>query len=359
MATTTISPNMGMPVPTVGEDPGPDWSTNVNASLSVIDSHNHSNGQGVPVSPDGLDINADLPMGNNNLTQTRSVRFTAQGSPLALAADIGCVYVSGVDLYYNDENGNQVRITQAGSVTGSSGTITGLPSGTASASYAAGTFTFQGATNTPATMAVGPLVIGRAVASSATVTLSPNVAQAVNYGVTFPAALPGTTSVMSLDTSGNIAAITTTGTGNAVLATSPVFGGVPTGTITASTYTPTVAYIKLNGNDLTLSTSSTTFYYQRIGDIVSVQGNIIVAASGFVSGISNYIFSATIPIATSSLSVAGTSASARTDITAAAVLNLISSGTTLVTVTTGSVALPLNANTSTAYIDLNFSYRVV
>lgn len=49
MANTTTSPNMGMPVPVVGTDPGPDWANNINACLSIIDSHNHSTGQGAPV----------------------------------------------------------------------------------------------------------------------------------------------------------------------------------------------------------------------------------------------------------------------------------------------------------------------
>lgn len=221
MPGTTISPNMNLPVPVPGTEPGPDWANDLVADMYAIDSHDHSSGKGVPITPDGMDISADLPMGNNNLTEVRSVNFTAQGAPLALADDLGCLYVSGADLYYNDEAGNQVRITQSGSVTGSSGTITGLPSGTASASYSAGTFTFQSATSTPANMAVGPLIIGRNAASSKTVSLTPHAAQAANFDMVFPAALPGSTLPVTVDASGNMAFGPATGSGSVVLATSP------------------------------------------------------------------------------------------------------------------------------------------
>jgi hypothetical protein len=202
MADINVTPNMNLPTPTPGEAPGPDWAESNTACFYAIDSHNHSAGQGVPITPAGIDVNTDLPLNENNLVTARSVNFVAQAAPLALADDIGCLYVSGDDLYYNDEAGNQVRITQGGSVTGATGTITGLPSGTASASFAAATFTFQSATNTPATMAVGPLVVGAAALSPKTVTLAPNVSQPGNYAMTFPLALPASTSIRNCDNTG-------------------------------------------------------------------------------------------------------------------------------------------------------------
>lgn len=304
MANITISPNMSMPVPTVGEDPGPDWATNIAACLSVVDSHNHSAGQGVPITPDGLNINVDLPIDDNNIVDARSIRFSAQPAAIGDPADLGCVYVAGEDLYYNDESGNQIRITQGGSVAGSTGTITGLPSGTASASYSAGTFTFQGATSTPATMAVGPLVIGRAAASPKTVTLAPNSGQAANFDVTFPAALPGSTSLVTLDTSGNLSYATTTGSGSVVLATAPTFAGVPTGTVTGASFSPTLTWSYVSGATITITLNTSTWYYMRIGNVVSVNGKFTFTTSGFTSGAS-YSIRSTIPIVTASLTCAG------------------------------------------------------
>ena len=195
---------MNMPVPVVEVDPGPDWANHVNACLSIIDSHNHTPGQGVQITPAGMLINADLPFNGNNAISLRSTRYSPQVAPLSLPSDLDCLYVSGVDLYYNDGAGNQIRVTQSGSVTGSAGTITGLPSGTASASYSAGTFTFNKATLTPATMNVGDVKITQEVSSGFGVTISANPSQSANYNLVLPLALPAATSYLQSDTAGNL-----------------------------------------------------------------------------------------------------------------------------------------------------------
>jgi len=162
MANVNITPNMQLTVPITGLAPGPEWANDYNNCMNLIDSHNHSPGFGTPISSSGININSDLSWNNsNNAINLRSIRFTAQGSPLSLGADLGCLYESGVDLYYNDGNGNQIRITQSGSVSGSAGTITGLPSGTASAAYqsGSGTFQFLQATSTAANIDVGSIVV--------------------------------------------------------------------------------------------------------------------------------------------------------------------------------------------------------
>jgi hypothetical protein len=203
MANTTLTPNMSLVVPTVAVDPGPDWANNVNASLSIIDGHNHSSGSGTPIAPDGLNISTDLPFNNNSATELKSAQFQTQGAVLP-GSVIDALYVVNDELFYNDAIGNQVQITLSGSVTGSSGTITGLPSGTASASYSLGVFSFKAATNTPATMNVGPLVIGAAIANPKTVTLGASAAQPANYPLTLPLALPVSQSLAAIDGAGDM-----------------------------------------------------------------------------------------------------------------------------------------------------------
>lgn len=199
---------MNLPIPVPGADQGPDYALNINAALTLVDSHNHSAGQGVQVNPSGLNINADLPINANNLITARSLRFSPQGSPLSGAADLGCVYESGVDLYYNDGNGNQVRITQSGGVAGSPGSIANLTS-PASATYVAAdeTFVWQSAASTPANMDGGSVIIRNIVANSNGITLSAPNALASNYALTLPS-LPAQTNVMTLDSSGNIGSTT-------------------------------------------------------------------------------------------------------------------------------------------------------
>lgn len=197
------TPEMNLPNPDPTVTPGPDWAGDVSACFDAIDSHDHSTGKGVPITPDGMNINADLPMNGNNLTTANSVGLSSLNAALtSLLQSLQCV---GVDLYFVDGDGNAVRITQSGSVTGASGTITGLPSGTASASFAAGAFTFQSATNTPATMNVGPLVIGEQVASPNKVTLQSASSLAAAYTLTLPAAQGGANTVLTNNGSGTTA----------------------------------------------------------------------------------------------------------------------------------------------------------
>lgn len=206
---------MNLTIPGVGTEPGPQYASDVNSSLTIIDQHDHSVGKGVQVTPSGLNINADLSIGINNLTDARTIRFFPLLSDPALPADLGVLYEVGVDLYYKDGAGNAIRITQGGSVAGSTGTITGLPSGTASASFVAGTFVFQAATLTGANIDGASYILRNNVASSKALTLSPPNAMAADYNLALPS-LPAQTNVMTLDVSGNMGSITYDAVGQAM-----------------------------------------------------------------------------------------------------------------------------------------------
>ncbi len=196
---TTISPNMSLPIPVVGQEPGPQYATDVNNSLTIVDQHNHSAGSGVQINPAGININSALTMNGQSLYTIGNLTF----QPVSVDQGIGSLYEKGVDLYYEDGSGNVIRITQSGSVSGASGTITGLPSGTASASFAAATFTFQSATNTPANVAGASFIFGNNVANSKTLTLQPPNALGSNYTLTLPT-LPLSLNSVTIDASGNI-----------------------------------------------------------------------------------------------------------------------------------------------------------
>lgn len=202
MANTVLSPVMSMPVPVPTVDPGPQYAFDLNSCLSILDQHDHTVGLGNPITPSAMLINADLLMGSNNLTAIRSTRFDAQLSPLALGTDLGCLYVSGVDLWYNDENGNQIQITALGGVSGTPGSIANLVP-PASASYVSGskTFVFQSNVNQAANLD-GASVILRNIPGTNGLTLSPP-ALGSNYTITLPT-LPGAPSFLTIDNLGNM-----------------------------------------------------------------------------------------------------------------------------------------------------------
>ena len=207
MANIITSPNMNLPIPVQGVDPGPDYANNINASLGAIDLHNHSSGQGVQIGANGINLSSDLTFNNNNAVNLFTARFQPHVASLAAASpNIGCLYVAGNELYYNDvSGGHAIPITSNGSVVGSAGTIGGMSGTPASVNYASNTFTFWSNTNTTGTIACGPIVMANNTALSNTVTIYPPTSIGASYALYLPT-LPSVKSIMALDSSGNISA---------------------------------------------------------------------------------------------------------------------------------------------------------
>lgn len=202
------SPAMSLPIPVVGSEAGPQYATDVNNCLGIVDQHNHSPGNGNPINPSGMNINADLSFNGNNLILARSLRLQPQLTTLAGASDIGCLYEAGVDLYYNDGSGNQVRITQSGALAGTPGSISGLVP-PASVSYSSGTqtFIFQSNTNTPANLDAGFITLRNNVINSFGLSLFPPAAMGSNQVITLPTT-PASTKILTMDNTGTMASVT-------------------------------------------------------------------------------------------------------------------------------------------------------
>jgi hypothetical protein len=206
---STLSPNMSLILPTVGQEPGPNWALDLNNSLSIIDQHTHAPGSGSQISPAGLNINIDLPFNGNNAISLRSVRFDPQLAPIALGSDIGCLYVSGQDLYYNDVSGTQIQITALGAVAGTPGSIGNLIAPAAVTYVPANqSFVFESnqTNSTPAAIDCGPLYIRNIAPSSNYIQLSANPVLPANYSLTLPSALPVSSKIVRLDSLGNLSA---------------------------------------------------------------------------------------------------------------------------------------------------------
>lgn len=202
----TLSPNMNLPIPTVGAEPGPDYASDVNASLTLIDGHDHASGSGVQITPAGMNISSDLGFLNNNATTLRSVRFMPQSAVLGLPADLGCLYEVVDDLYYNDGVGNQIRITQSGGVAGTPGSIANLvPPASASYVSADSTFVWQSDANIAANMDAGAYIFRNLTANSFGVTVEAPNALAANYTLVLPL-VPLSTKFVRIDAAGNMAA---------------------------------------------------------------------------------------------------------------------------------------------------------
>lgn len=196
------SPNMGLQIPIVGQTPGPDYASNIDSSLTTIDSHDHTLGKGLPITPSALNINANLDLQTNSAINVKSIAFSPVLSPLTALN----LYVIGSDLYYHNAS-NSIRITNGNAV---NVTSAGLQNGNASASFAATTLVVYGdyTTNTPGDIKAGSLLMGNNVPNSPYLVLSPPTLS-LGYTITLPP-LPTTPQTnpapapVLIDTSGNM-----------------------------------------------------------------------------------------------------------------------------------------------------------
>lgn len=191
---------MNLIIPGVGTEPGPDYATDINNSLTLIDQHDHTSGYGVPITPAGLNINATLPLNNNLINNIKGAQLAVQPSA---SATNGTISVTGVDLYFTDYNGNQVRLTSGGAVAGTPGTISGL-SAPASASYSGGIFTWASNGTIRADMDFRSAILRNNTAGSFGLTLSPPASLTADYTLVLPLKPASAASFLTIDTSGNI-----------------------------------------------------------------------------------------------------------------------------------------------------------
>lgn len=245
----TISPNMGLPVPGIGTELSPTWASDLNASLSIIDSHNHSVNQGNPIQPNGLNINSDLAFQNNNGTQFRSTRFTPQPSVLALPADIGCLYVVGNELYYNDvTGGNNIQITANGLV---NATSSGISSGTASAAFSAGVLVCKSTSTSGANVLMHSAVLTNSVNLTNQLTLqAPTLAGSITE--TLPT-IPVAQSFMTIDASGNMAAYA--GIANGITRSNLAPVGQQISSSCGAFFTTSTSFVSVTNLSVTITTS--------------------------------------------------------------------------------------------------------
>ncbi len=201
MSNSTVTPNMSLILPTPGQEPGPQYGDDQNQSFTILDSHNHSPGSGVQITPAGLDINTNLDFQNNNPYNVYGVQFSASTT----SSNLRFLYTSpqsggGIfDLFYNDGAGNVIALTKAGEV---NATIASIPG----ESYAGGTFTWkQGAgSTTPANFDIGSITIRPNTAGTTNgVVVGPPSGISSQYNIFLPT-LPSATSIMQMDTSGNM-----------------------------------------------------------------------------------------------------------------------------------------------------------
>ena len=115
---------MSLIQPAVGVTVGPTWSSELNTSLGLIDTHDHTSGKGVQITPSGLNINADLEFNQNDATELRTLAFDS-GSAATSTDDTRALYHSGGDIYWRNATGTAVQITDGSAIKITAGNIGG------------------------------------------------------------------------------------------------------------------------------------------------------------------------------------------------------------------------------------------
>lgn len=186
---SSISPDMLLVIPDPGITPGQLWAEQLNESLSLIDSHDHTTNHGVKVPSGGLNINADLPFNTHSATGLLSSIYQSQTvSPVTSTS----VYVKSGELAYRDSLGQEVVLTNNGSIAGAAGNISGLVS-PASAAFSSLTdsFTFNYDTNLPGKLNISDISLyGFGLVSAIPVTIKSPVSLAAPYNFILPGGLP-------------------------------------------------------------------------------------------------------------------------------------------------------------------------
>lgn len=208
-------------IPTVSSTVGPTYATQINAAIAELRTTVDAK-----VTPAGMSMTADLSFlvsgTYSGVKDLFRANFENKGAAISAATYPNALYVVSGDLYYNDASGRQVRVTNAGALNiAATGGITGSGYGSggvevnwavADTAYKlkSGASTYAHAWLRNVYLNDGDTNFLRLIAP----------ALASDYSITFPAAAPGSTLPVLMDSSGvlstsgtlaNLVSITTSG----------------------------------------------------------------------------------------------------------------------------------------------------
>lgn len=129
---------MNLSLPTVSVTIGPEWATELNDAIEVIEDHDHSTGKGAKIPAIGLNINADLEFNSNRAIELKSSKFTDQSVSLTGAAHTSSIYSLNGDLYWTNGAGTAVQVTAGSVLPTTPGTVTNLKFDSISSSLSIG-----------------------------------------------------------------------------------------------------------------------------------------------------------------------------------------------------------------------------
>ena len=108
------TPNMGLDKPVVSGTLGPEWASLLNALIDKLDAHDHSEGEGVKVTPSGILINSSLDFLGEKIKNALTVGLSSQAS--ADLDELGSLQRVDGNLYWINPSGTAVQLTNGNAV---------------------------------------------------------------------------------------------------------------------------------------------------------------------------------------------------------------------------------------------------
>lgn len=207
------TPNMDLNLPVVSLTLGPQWASELNAALELVDSHDHTTNNGVRIPTAGIQLNADLTFNSFAATELDRTSYTDQ---IAALTDLRSIYTVNGDLYYTNTAGDQVKITAGNALNSTPGAISGLGDGGSSGVYYNDTDTLSFYYESTAqakldisTVQIHPYEVGPGpsftpVAHPEYIALTAPTSLAASYDLTLPAATPSRTLPLTVDVTGQM-----------------------------------------------------------------------------------------------------------------------------------------------------------
>ncbi len=210
-----IMPYMGFDFPNLNEE-GPGYAEKEIVAAEVIDAHDHTEGNGVPITVQALNIDDDLDLGGFALVDVDRVQLNAQAfnpSGAAFAGSLvqtstgGLGYINGAGSFVSIVVGAAVDTTASGSITGDYGTSNAeLRYTDSSQTYS---FFSNASTDEAGIIEAGPVKIRTTTAGATNFVTLASPVLAASYTLTFPTAAPASTSVVQMSSAGVLTATNT------------------------------------------------------------------------------------------------------------------------------------------------------
>lgn len=113
MADYTITPNMSLTPPIVGQTLGPTWATLVNYCMTLIDAHDHAHDRGVRITQDAFVPTNDVDVYSQRIKRIMGAVFVDGGYA---SAGANTAYVQDGDFWYRDADGTNIQLTKDGTI---------------------------------------------------------------------------------------------------------------------------------------------------------------------------------------------------------------------------------------------------